>query len=129
MLTLTRSVKIIDSTSTSVSFSSSTFYFTYTATTWFYTLSYTTLFRSPFSESSSGLRPQAPGPSENRSESLGLGPGAYRSEEHTSELQSPMYLVCCRLLEKKNAQMAWISPEMQSVSSTRVHVSQTRKSY
>src|SRR5437879_146479 len=27
--------------------------------------------------------------------------GAYRSEEHTSELQSPMYLVCRLLLEKK----------------------------
>src|SRR5437764_10545678 len=26
---------------------------------------------------------------------------ASRSEEHTSELQSPMYLVCCLLLEKK----------------------------
>src|SRR5437764_10067843 len=26
---------------------------------------------------------------------------ASRSEEHTSELQSPMYLVCRRLLEKK----------------------------
>ena len=25
-----------------------------------------------------------------------------RSEEHTSELQSPMYLVCRLLLEKKN---------------------------
>src|SRR5437879_9281476 len=35
-----------------------------------------------------------------------LGPGAHgrlwvRSEEHTSELQSPMYLVCRLLLEKK----------------------------
>src|SRR5437879_10857088 len=30
---------------------------------------------------------------------LGL---ALRSEEHTSELQSPMYLVCRLLLEKKN---------------------------
>src|SRR5436189_2313606 len=28
--------------------------------------------------------------------------GARRSEEHTSELQSPMYLVCRLLLEKKN---------------------------
>src|SRR5437764_9637789 len=28
--------------------------------------------------------------------------GAVRSEEHTSELQSPMYLVCRLLLEKKN---------------------------
>src|SRR5437762_6517910 len=27
---------------------------------------------------------------------------AYRSEEHTSELQSPMYLVCRLLLEKNN---------------------------
>ena len=27
-----------------------------------------------------------------------------RSEEHTSELQSPMYLVCRLLLEKKNHQ-------------------------
>src|SRR5437763_3509358 len=27
--------------------------------------------------------------------------GQYRSEEHTSELQSPMYLVCRLLLEKK----------------------------
>src|SRR5437762_4658198 len=29
-----------------------------------------------------------------------------RSEEHTSELQSPMYLVCRLLLEKKNAHTA-----------------------
>src|SRR5437762_9949335 len=29
--------------------------------------------------------------------------GAGRSEEHTSELQSPMYLVCRLLLEKKNS--------------------------
>src|SRR5437762_6511553 len=28
-----------------------------------------------------------------------------RSEEHTSELQSPMYLVCRLLLEKKNEQL------------------------
>src|SRR5437879_9017183 len=29
-----------------------------------------------------------------------------RSEEHTSELQSPMYLVCRLLLEKKNISLA-----------------------
>src|SRR5437762_9578996 len=28
------------------------------------------------------------------------GAGAVRSEEHTSELQSPMYLVCSLMLEK-----------------------------
>src|SRR5437762_11193282 len=32
--------------------------------------------------------------------------GMERSEEHTSELQSPMYLVCRLLLEKKNAGQA-----------------------
>src|SRR5437879_9383734 len=31
----------------------------------------------------------------------GLSVGLLRSEEHTSELQSPMYLVCRLLLEKK----------------------------
>src|SRR5437879_12576420 len=30
-----------------------------------------------------------------------ISPGLSRSEEHTSELQSPMYLVCRLLLEKK----------------------------
>src|SRR6266566_8804469 len=32
------------------------------------------------------------------------GPGALRSEEHTSELQSPCNLVCRLLLEKKKKQ-------------------------
>src|SRR5437879_11590437 len=31
--------------------------------------------------------------------------GSPRSEEHTSELQSPMYLVCRLLLEKKNKEL------------------------
>src|SRR5690348_18224088 len=31
------------------------------------------------------------------------GPGKRRSEEHTSELQSPVHLVCRLLLEKKNS--------------------------
>src|SRR5437879_11495862 len=31
-----------------------------------------------------------------------IGRARLRSEEHTSELQSPMYLVCRLLLEKKN---------------------------
>src|SRR5437879_9360702 len=34
-------------------------------------------------------------------ERLGVERGDERSEEHTSELQSPMYLVCRLLLEKK----------------------------
>src|SRR3712207_7805305 len=35
-----------------------------------------------------------------------LGPADYRSEEHTSELQSRQYLVCRLLLEKKNKCLA-----------------------
>src|SRR5437764_7459099 len=31
-----------------------------------------------------------------------------RSEEHTSELQSPMYLVCRLLLEKKKQRSRWL---------------------
>src|SRR5436189_1121462 len=76
---------------------------------------YTTLFRSYRS-----VRPDRnPEPSKWDSRALGLGlarslrivcgvlaykPAAgrsRRSEEHTSELQSPMYLVCRLLLEKK----------------------------
>src|ERR1017187_10589924 len=34
------------------------------------------------------------------------GSDAHRSEEHTSELQSPMYLVCRLLLEKKIDEMS-----------------------
>src|SRR5437764_4605874 len=40
-----------------------------------------------------------------------------RSEEHTSELQSPMYLVCRLLLEKKKKQYAGTA----SSSSTSTH--------
>src|SRR5437764_3249246 len=53
---------------------------------------YTTLFRSELDRAGAGegeiTAGAVPGP-----------PG--RSEEHTSELQSPMYLVCRLLLEKK----------------------------
>src|SRR5437762_10102041 len=54
---------------------------------------YTTLFRSP--PPSRSPRPRRGTPAR------GPGRRAARSEEHTSELQSPMYLVCRLLLEKK----------------------------
>src|SRR5437764_7726088 len=38
-------------------------------------------------------------------ERLREGPPHHRSEEHTSELQSPMYLVCRLLLEKKKREI------------------------
>src|SRR5437763_11971250 len=67
---------------------------------------YTTLFRSPPSRDSSrrsrrallrSRQPPArcPQPADPQPVSVS------RSEEHTSELQSPMYLVCRLLLEKK----------------------------
>src|SRR5688500_19880760 len=56
---------------------------------------YTTLFRSAFDEVHA--RPSSPrGGSGSHYLSVG------RSEEHTSELQSPCNLVCRLLLEKKN---------------------------
>src|SRR5437879_8589721 len=56
---------------------------------------YTTLFRSP--RLSRLLWPRG----KQRSLCFGIR-RCRRSEEHTSELQSPMYLVCRLLLEKKN---------------------------
>src|SRR5437763_10503620 len=58
---------------------------------------YTTLFRSsPMSESVPGSGACVGGPCGRLVTNI-----VSRSEEHTSELQSPMYLVCRLLLEKK----------------------------
>src|SRR5260370_28942749 len=56
---------------------------------------YTTLFRSRLSLSSSYHRCRDPGAS------FGWTAAGHRSEEHTSELQSHLNLVCRLLLEKK----------------------------
>src|SRR5207244_5327046 len=87
-----------------------------TASPEIYTLSYTTLFRSqgahlvaspratqaggaPRDGCDAGLHPGGAALTRARSSAL---PGACdRSEEHTSELQSPDHLVCRLLLEKK----------------------------
>src|SRR5438876_6427440 len=72
---------------------------------------YTTLFRSRARRGAGaaarrGVAPPVPRPGSRRA--LPGGPGACaetrageRSEEHTSELQSPVHLVCRLLLEKK----------------------------
>src|SRR5207244_6150243 len=69
---------------------------------------YTTLFRSrklpPHGILNGLLRREA-----------GLDGAAARSEEHTSELQSPDHLVCRLLLEKKNATPELVAPERESV--------------
>src|SRR2546426_3570116 len=59
---------------------------------------YTTLFRSRFARIAGGraLRRIPPGPCPRHTSAFG-----HRSEEHTSELQSPCNLVCRLLLEKK----------------------------
>src|SRR5256885_10387876 len=78
------------------------FFFNDTATTEIYTLSLHALFRSP---ELAGLREPAPRspPARRRHPPADQVPGcaALRSEEHTSELQSPCNLVCRLLLEKK----------------------------
>src|SRR5207248_4917700 len=56
---------------------------------------YTTLFRSLLSVQLLSSIPGSPG------ERARCSPGMTRSEEHTSELQSPYDLVCRLLLEKK----------------------------
>src|SRR5437879_10437523 len=68
---------------------------------------YTTLFRSlgwtmVFAAANCELPVQRPCSTQKTSRGSGGAPaGTMRSEEHTSELQSPMYLVCRLLLEKK----------------------------
>src|SRR5690348_17608562 len=57
---------------------------------------YTTLFRSPPRPTGS-LRSRMPAPCRRAR----WPPRRSRSEEHTSELQSPVHLVCRLLLEKK----------------------------
>src|SRR5437762_8272894 len=69
---------------------------------------YTTLFRSSVADTIEHvLRVDEPAAALNAA--LWRQPPSYflsglRSEEHTSELQSPMYLVCRLLLEKKKKQ-------------------------
>src|SRR2546422_7595678 len=63
---------------------------------------YTTLFRSP---NVSGGLPAVFGRRGPSSAKIGMTPKSFtmaRSEEHTSELQSRLHLVCRLLLEKKN---------------------------
>src|SRR5947208_6021213 len=63
---------------------------------------YTTLFRSAFSLAHvAATLTFAIGPTALTIAWSSVGPIANRSEEHTSELQSPDHLVCRLLLEKK----------------------------
>src|SRR5437764_5148737 len=84
---------------------------------------YTTLFRSWDANPEPGsARPGFLGNAESinlqLAQSLFLWP---RSEEHTSELQSPMYLVCRLLLEKKKTYVMFIrSQQVERGENTRL---------
>src|SRR2546427_6365402 len=62
---------------------------------------YTTLFRSASLPSSHRCSPSSPSRGAPQNGWRERGRGHYRSEEHTSELQSQSNLVCRLLLEKK----------------------------
>src|SRR5687768_17933774 len=83
-------------------------FFDGTATTEIYTLSYTTLFRSQRNGDAAGRSGEHRDRDRRRRASgaravagAGRAGGNGRSEEHTSELQSRLHLVCRLLLEKK----------------------------
>src|SRR5437868_9643672 len=79
------------------------FFFSDTATTEIYTLSYTTLFRSRQIDDRDEHARQIPKPQRTADADADVVAAATtsRSEEHTSELQSRFDLVCRLLLEKK----------------------------
>src|SRR2546426_9377845 len=88
------------------------FFFNDTATTEIYTLSLHDLFRSRCWRGITYAYGQPRQPCTPRSSTvrkLASQISRYRSEEHTSELQSPCNLVCRLLLEKKKkAILPWI---------------------
>src|SRR5256885_11859471 len=87
---------------------------------------YTTLFRSitaaaaPNISGSNWLLPER--------RPVRLAKSRYRSEEHTSELQSPCNLVCRLLLEKKKKEKMFRS-NIRSPSHTHVRPGHTRHAY
>src|SRR4051794_41333213 len=66
---------------------------------------YTTLFRS-YTNTCGGSGSSADTISPTRARSSPTPLSRIRSEEHTSELQSPVHLVCRLLLEKKKKQLS-----------------------
>src|SRR5258708_24604978 len=72
---------------------------------------YTTLFRSRFDLS--GITSMRVTPSGLRLPRKADGMRPSRSEEHTSELQSPDHLVCRLLLEKKKTRIVPIAARLQ----------------
>src|SRR5437867_7903736 len=88
------------------------FFFNAPATTEIYTLSLTTLFRS-LGHEDDVLALEAGDLDERLVHRLRVGGG--RSEEHTSELQSPYDLVCRLLLEKKKKKHVHTHTRMKKI--------------
>src|SRR5437762_6905317 len=76
---------------------------------------YTTLFRSESVGASAGRCEM-----DNTNGFRAVRIAGFRSEEHTSELQSPMYLVCRLLLEKKKY-LLYVTMLFSSILSTIVY--------
>src|SRR5256885_7511239 len=71
---------------------------------------YTTLFRSDTEGLLAALRTYLEGFAREKEIRIAIDfPAQLRSEEHTSELQSPCNLVCRLLLEKKKNKKSWHS--------------------
>src|SRR5256885_10423829 len=104
------------------------FFFNDTATTEIYTLSLhdaLPIYRvADQARAGVGSRyPQGPvrsRPGTRRRRRPGLGVGRHRSEEHTSELQSPCNLVCRLLLEKNNLKNV-IIPKVEHIRANEVY--------
>src|SRR2546426_5222128 len=82
---------------------------------------YTTLFRSVTDDVKQQLL-KVPNPSALRE--LAVAQGMVRSEEHTSELQSPCNLVCRLLLEKKKLEVESRVGRAHGRAARRDHLSQ-----
>src|SRR4051794_41258330 len=74
---------------------------------------YTTLFRSPDGRRHD-VRRGRPGSSASPPAVAPRAQGPERSEEHTSELQSPVHLVCRLLLEKKKLTLTTVAQQQQT---------------
>src|SRR2546422_4644594 len=89
---------------------------------------YTTLFRSPITIQVSPVQPSTPYQNSVRTRLFvdhvrpeGESVAASRSEEHTSELQSRLHLVCRLLLEKKKKKKELIERQNTTTSNIYKH--------
>src|SRR2546422_7719402 len=80
---------------------------------------YTTLFRSPLAGATrlEGRPASATEPFNTARRVSAFSPPATRSEEHTSELQSRLHLVCRLLLEKKKKKIKQYTPRVSNTQS------------